>query len=94
MKTGEKHSHLQAEEMGLRRNQSCCPGHDASCLAVHTGPTVQEPRVGKVQAKRLEEDAKSCRSCRHAYPLLAGTAAVAADTLFSLLSWLTQQTQP
>ena len=37
-----------------------------------------EPRVGKVQAQRLEEDAKSHRNCRHSYSLLADSAAIAA----------------
>ena len=36
-----------------------------------------ESRVGNAQAKRLEEDTKSHRNCRHIYSLLAGTAAVA-----------------
>ena len=40
-----------------------------------------EPRIGKVQAKRLEEDTKSCRNRRHIYPLLAGTAAITASLL-------------
>ena len=52
-----------------------------------------EPRVGKAQAKRLEEDLRSCRSCRHVYSLLPGVAAIAADMLYSLLPWLTQRTQ-
>ena len=43
-----------------------------------------EPRVGKEQAKRVEEDSRSCRNCRCGYSLLAGAA-----TLYSLLSWLT-----
>ena len=36
---------------------------------------------------------RSHRNCRHIYSLPAGTAAIAADRLYSLLSWLTQQTQ-
>ena len=36
-----------------------------------------EPRIGKARAKRLEEDSGSRRNCRHIY---------------SLLSWLMQQT--
>ena len=60
-----------------------------NCLAVHT---VRWTQGG--QAKRLEGDSRSCRNCRHAYSLLADTAAaVAADTLYSPLSWLTQWTQ-
>ena len=35
-----------------------------------------EPRVGKVQAKRLEEDTRSCRNRRHVYPLLVDAAAI------------------
>ena len=38
-----------------------------------------EPRVGQAQAKRLEGDSRSRRSCRHIYSLLADTAAVAVD---------------
>ena len=53
-----------------------------------------EPRVGKAQANRLEEDLRSRRSCRHVYSLLPGAAAIAADKLYSLLPWLTQKTQP
>ena len=34
-----------------------------------------EPRIGKPQTKRLEEDVRSHRDCRHIYPLLAGMAA-------------------
>ena len=30
-----------------------------------------EPRVGEAQAKRLEEDLRICRKCRHIYSLLA-----------------------
>ena len=41
-----------------------------------------EPRV----SKRLEEDTRSCRNCRHVYSLLAGTAAITQP-----LSWLMQQ---
>ena len=37
-----------------------------------------EPRVGKVQAKRLEGDSRSCRNCRHIYSLLADAAALSA----------------
>ena len=35
-----------------------------------------EPRVGKARA---EVGTRSLRDCRHAYSLLAGTAAIAAD---------------
>ena len=45
-----------------------------------------EPRVGKAQAKRLEEDLRSHRNCRHVYSLLAGMAAITQP-----LSWLMQQ---
>ena len=37
-----------------------------------------ESRVGKVRARRLEEDTRSLRICRYVYSLLAGTAAIAA----------------
>ena len=36
-----------------------------------------EPRLGKTQAKRLEEDARSHRNCEHISSLLAGMAAIA-----------------
>ena len=39
-----------------------------------------EPRVGKARTKRLEEDLRSHRSCRHVYSLLADTAVTAAAT--------------
>ena len=55
---------------------------------------VAESRVGKAQAKRLEEDLRNHRNCRHIYPLLADAAAVAVDMLYSLLLWLTQWAQP
>ena len=45
-----------------------------------------EPRVGKVRAKRLEEDSKSHRNCRYVYSLLAGMAAITQP-----FSWLMQQ---
>ena len=54
-------------------------------LTLFVTPTVSlctlfaEPMVGKVRTKRLEENARSRRNCRHVYSLLAGTAAVAAD---------------
>ena len=37
-----------------------------------------EPKVGRARAKKLEEDARSHRKCRHVYSLLADAAAVAA----------------
>ena len=37
-----------------------------------------EPRVGKVQAKRLEGDLRSHSTCGHVYSLLADATAVAA----------------
>ena len=52
-----------------------------------------EPRVGKARAKRLEEDLRSRRNCKYFYCLLADAAAIAIDMLYSLFSWLTQQTQ-
>ena len=53
-----------------------------------------EPVVGKVQAKRLEQDSRSRGNCRRASSLLVGTTAIAADPLYSLLSRVTRQTQP
>ena len=35
--------------------------------------------VGKAQAKRPEEDVRSCSNCSHVYSLLAGAATLAAD---------------
>ena len=34
-----------------------------------------EPGVGKVQARKLKEDSRSHRKCRHVYSLMAGAAA-------------------
>ena len=48
-----------------------------------------EPRLGQAPTRRLEEDSRSCRNCRHIYSFLADTAAVAVDTLCAFLSWLT-----
>ena len=46
-----------------------------------------EPVVSKARAKRLEENVRSQRNCKHVYSLGAGTTAVAAaDTLYSLLA--------
>ena len=45
-----------------------------------------EPRISNAQAKRLEEDARRCRNCRHAYCLLADMAAVTQPFF-----WQTQQ---
>ena len=53
-----------------------------------------ESRVRKACAKKLEGDLRSRRNCRHIYSLLADTAAMTVDTLYSFLSWLTQQTEP
>ena len=39
-----------------------------------------EPAVGKAQAKSLEENLRNSRNCKYIYSLLAGAAAVAADT--------------
>ena len=44
----------------------------------HCAALFFESRVGKTRTKRLEEDARSRRNCRHLYSLLADTAAVAA----------------
>ena len=35
-----------------------------------------EPGVGKARVKRLKEDLRCCRSCRHIYSLLVGMAAI------------------
>ena len=35
-----------------------------------------EPGVDKVQARKLEEDSRSHRICRHVYSLMAGAAAM------------------
>ena len=43
-----------------------------------------EPRVGEAQAKRLEDDLRICRKCRHIYFLLA-TATAAEYAVFSPL---------
>ena len=45
-----------------------------------------EPRVGKAQTKRLEEDSRSHKNCRYVYSLLADAAAIAVDALYSRLS--------
>ena len=45
-----------------------------------------ESRIGKGRAKRLEEDARSLRTCKHVYSLLTGTVAKTQP-----LSWLMQQ---
>ena len=47
-----------------------------------------EPRIGKAQAKRLEEDARSHWNCRCIYSLLVVKAAITGP-----LPWLTQQPQ-
>ena len=39
-----------------------------------------EPRLGNARDKRLKEDRRSSRNCRHVYSLLADTAAIAAAT--------------
>ena len=53
-----------------------------------------EFRVGKARAKRLEEDLRSHRNCRHIYSVLADAAAVAAAIAYpstmQTLSWLAQ----
>ena len=38
-----------------------------------------ELTVGKARAKRLEENARKCRNCRHIYSLPAGIAVLATD---------------
>ena len=51
-----------------------------------------EPRVGKVQTKRLEGVLRSHRNCRHIYSLLAGMAA-RTQPLSCLMQQLWQQPQ-
>ena len=94
VKTGEKTAIFKLRKWVLGETSHAVLVMMPVVLLFTLCPLFIESRVGKVQTKRLEEDAKSCRNCRHVYSLLAGTAAVAADTLFSLFSWLTQQTQP
>ena len=69
-----------------KENQSWLLSH---CISLCT--LFAERVVGKMWAGKLEENCRSCRKCRHVCSLLAGTAAAAADTLYSLLSWLIQQ---
>ena len=49
-------------------------------------PLFAAPRVGKAQAKRLEEDSRNHGNCRHGYSFLAGAAATTQSP-----SWLTWQ---
>ena len=68
-----------------RGNVVAGPVCGTNCLAVHTDHWTQGR---KAWAKRLEEDSRSHRNCRHVYSLLAGAAAVAADTCIpSSCSW-------
>ena len=53
-----------------------------------------ELMVDKVQVGKLEENSRSCRNFKHVYSQLTDAAAVAVDTLYFLLWWLTQRTQP
>ena len=55
-----------------------CFGHQLFCC-ISLSTLYAESRVGKVQAKRPEEDARSVRNCRHIYSPLAGTTPGAAD---------------
>ena len=64
------------------------PAHSTNCLTVALCSQFTEPMVGKAGAKRLEENVRSYRNHRCSYSFLAGTAAIAADPLYSLLSWL------
>ena len=70
------------------------PTHSAVVLLFTRSALFAEPRGGKVRINRLEETTRSPRNCRQVYSLLADIAAVAEDTLYSLLSWQTQWTQP
>ena len=53
-----------------------------------------EPGVGNAWTGRLEWNSSCCRNYTCIYSLLDGTVPVTADTLYPLLSRLTQQTQP
>ena len=64
------------------------PAHSTNCLTVALCSQFTEPMVGKAGAKRLEENVRSYRNHRCSYSFLAGAAAIAADPLYSLLSWL------
>ena len=52
---------------------SCC--QLSYCIHALSTPFT-DPAVGKAQAKILEGDSRSHRSCRHVYSLLAGRAAI------------------
>ena len=73
---------------------SCPQCRLSRCVSPRTCTLSAEPRRGQVRAGRPEENASSQRNRRWIRSLLAGAAALAAHTLHSLLSWLTQQTQP
>ena len=51
-----------------------------------------KPMAGKAQAGRPDENSRSCRKFRRVSSLLAGAAAVAANTLYSLLSFVADTT--
>ena len=70
---------LGQEPQDLTTFQGLSQGHLSCCIS-----RFAEPMVGKARAGKLEEISRSWRNCRHIYALLTGTAAVAADTLYSL----------
>ena len=49
---------------------STCSWHQVSCLLT----LFAEPRGGRVGVKKLKEDSRSHRNCRHVYSLLADAA--------------------
>ena len=100
IKLQEKKIYTDKGEKEVYRSSPCL-WHQLSCC-IPLCPLFVEPRVGKAQAKRLERDSRSRRNFRQVYSLLVGTAAITqplsrlAQRTYcsSLLSWLTQWTQP
>ena len=77
VKTGEKTAIFKLRKWVLGETSHAVLVMMPVVLLFTLCPLFIESRVGKVQTKRLEEDAKSCRNCRHIYSLLAGTAGIA-----------------
>ena len=72
---------------------SSCSRHQLSfCISLCA--VFIEPRVGKAWAKSLKENSESLSNFRCIYSILADTATITTDTVYSLLSWLTQWAQP
>ena len=57
----------------------------------HVVSLMAEPSIGKARARKLEEDARNHRNCKHVYSLLAGTK---TKHTCCICLWLTQKTQP